>query len=403
MTVTEPAPSASKRSYGIADSDQHIYESAQTLIDYMDPQYRNNFMLIEVKGRQTLMINDRLYRLIPNPTYEPVGSPGTMVEYFRGHNPEGKSLKELAGPPQHFDDAFRFKEPRMKVLDEQGIDFVWMLPTLALGLEEMMWETPLALASCARALNKWMHEEWTWNVDDRVHTAGVISFIDPGAAEAELKILLDQGCRLIGARPAPVKLPGIQRSIADPMYDRVYAMIAEAGAILGFHAADTGYGVQTERWGEGGRMESWKSSPLGEIIGVHTDRPVYDTSAALISHGVFERHPTLKVAMLELGAGWVPELFRKMRSAYGKMPQAFNFKDPVETFRNNVWVMPFYEDHLEPVADELGVDHLIYGSDWPHPEGFADPKEYFGDLAGFSDEDTKKIMRDNLLKLALGK
>jgi predicted TIM-barrel fold metal-dependent hydrolase len=275
-----------------------------------------------------------------------------------------------------------------------------MLPTLALGLEEMLWETPLALAACARAINQWMFEEWGWDLGDRGQTLGVISFIDPGAAEAELKVLLDQGCRLIGARPAPVKLPGVRRSIGDPMFDRVYSMIEEAGAVLAFHAADTGYGDVVEKWGEGGRMESWKSSPLGEILGIHTDRPITETLAAIISHGVFRRHPKLKVAALELGAGWVPELFRKMKIAYGKMPHAFEFQDPCETFREHVWVMPFYEDELSKVVDCIGVDRMIFGSDWPHPEGFADPQEYAGDLASFSPADQRKILRDNLRSLA---
>ncbi|MCW2623198.1 MAG: hypothetical protein JWL64_2800 [Frankiales bacterium] len=402
MTQAVSSPVASKLGYGISDADQHLYESAETIVEYLDPAARSSFQIVEVNGRRTLMLNDRLYRLVPNPTYDPVGRPGAMMEYFRGNNPEGKSLKELCGPLQAFDPAFRFREPRLRRLDEQGVDFVWLLPTLALGLEEMLWETPAALASCARAINRWVEEEWTFNVDNRVHVAGVLSFIDPTAAELETRRLLDAGCRLFGVRPAPVRIPGGHRSIGDPVYDRVWAMIAEAGAVVGFHAADTGYGDLTERWGEGGRMEGWKSSPLGEIIGVHTDRPIYDTLAALISHGVFDRHPALKVAALELGAGWVPELFRKMHAAYGKMPQAFGFRDPADTFREHVWVMPFYEDALQPVVDCIGIDRVIFGSDWPHPEGFADPQDYVDDLAAFSPEDQRKIMRDNLRTLALG-
>lgn len=137
-------------------------------------------------------------------------------------------------------------------------------------------------------------------------------------------------------------------------------------------------------------------------MGVHTDRPIYDTLAALICHGVFDRHPTLKVAAVELGAGWVPELFRKMRIAYGKMPQAFGFRDPSDTLRDHVWVMPFYEDELQPVVDCIGVDRIIYGSDYPHPEGFADPQEYATELTGFSAADRRKILRDNLRALSLG-
>jgi predicted TIM-barrel fold metal-dependent hydrolase len=333
MTQQSTAPVASRLGYGISDADQHLYENAETLGEYLDPAFRRNFQLVEVGGRKTLMLNDQLYRLVPNPTYDPVGRPGAMTEYFRGHNPEGKSLKELCGPLQQLDPAFRFREPRLRTLDEQGVDFVWLLPTLALGLDEMLWETPAALAGVMRACNRWLEEEWSFNIDDRVHIAGALSLIDPASAEEELRRLLDAGCRLIGMRPGPVRRAGGNVSIGDPAYDRVWAMIAEAGAVVGFHAGDTRYGELAEWWGEGGRMESWKSSPLSEIMGAHLDRPIYDTLAALVSHGVFARHPKLKVASLEMGGGWMPELFRRMRVAYGKMPQAFGFRDPIEALR----------------------------------------------------------------------
>ena len=402
MSDTAILPTRQRLDYAISDADQHVYESAEMIAEYLDPAFRHNFQLIQINGRTTLMLNERLYRLVPNPTYDPVARPGSMVDYFRGNNPQGRSLKEICGPLQPFDPAFRYREPRLRLLEQQGVDFVWMLPTLALGLEEMLWETPEALAGCARAINRWAAQEWTFNIDDRVHFAGVLSFIDPVAAESELDLLLEAGCRLIAMRPAPVRLPGLRRSIGDPIYDRVWAKIAESGAVVAFHAADTGYGDMVERWGEGGRMEGQKSSALGEIMGVHTDRPIYDTLAALVSHGVFDRHPKLKVAAVELGAGWVPELFRKMRIAYGKMPQAFGFRDPTDTLREHVWVMPFYEDQLQPVVDCIGVDRIIYGSDYPHPEGFADPQEYAAELTGFSDADQRKILRENLRALSLG-
>jgi len=277
---------------------------------------------------------------------------------------------------------------------------VWMLPTLALGLEEMLWPEPGAVAACARALNRWVFEEWGWVVGDRVQTAGLLSFIDAEAAERELATLIEQGCRLVGVRPAPVRLVGVNRSIGDPVYDRVWAMAAEAGVVIGMHAADCGYGRYIEDWGEYGRMESWKSSPLAEIMSIHTGRPIFDTMAALVSHGVFDRHPRIKVATLELGGGWVIELVKRMKLAYGKMPQSFG-QDPVQSFRDHVWVMPFYEDDLVELKNLIGVDRLIFGSDWPHPEGLADPQDFIDDLAGFTPDEQRLVMRENLRSLAL--
>jgi predicted TIM-barrel fold metal-dependent hydrolase len=393
-------PVAPRLGYGISDADQHIYEAEDAVTRYLDPAFRHAFRWIEFDGRKTLLLNDRLYRLLPNPTFDPVGRPGAMEKYFRGNNPEGKSLKELLGPVQRLDPAFREKEARLRKLDEQGVDFALVLPTLCLGLEAMLWEDPPAVAACARALNRWIEDEWGYVVDGRALVAAWLTFIDPGAAERELARLIEAGCRVVAVRPAPVQAPGVRRSIGDPVYDRVWAMIAEAEVVVGIHAADTGYGRYIEDWGEYGRMESWKASPMAEILGIHTFRPAYDTMAALISHGVFTRHPGVKVAMLELGGGWAVELVKRMKAAYGKMPQAFGFRDPVETFHDHVWVMPFYEEDLFELKEVIGVDRLIFGSDWPHPEGLADPQSFVVDLAAFTLGEQQMVMRENLRRLA---
>jgi len=202
MAATAPAPVATRLGYGISDADQHVYETEDAVTRHLDPAYRNAFRWIELNGRKSLLLNDKLYRLVPNPTDEPVGRPGAMVEYFRGHNPEGRSLKELCGPLMHRDPSFVVRDARMSVLDGQGVDLVWMLPTLALGLEEMLWQDPGAVAACARSLNRWVEEEWGFTVGDRVQVAGLLSFIDPIAAEKELGALIAAGCRLVGVRPA---------------------------------------------------------------------------------------------------------------------------------------------------------------------------------------------------------
>ena len=69
----------------------------------------------------------------------------------------------------------------------------------------------------------------------------------------------------------------------------------------------------------------------------------------------------------------MPILLKKLAKAYGQMPSAFA-SDPVETFRDHVWVAPFYEDDLSILKEELGLDHILFGSDWPHAEGLAEPR-----------------------------
>ena len=399
--ITHAPIVASRLGYGISDADQHFYEGPDTIVDNIDPAYRHAFRWIEVNGKTQLLLNDRLYKLIPNPTYDPVSAPGSMEQYFRGNNPLGKSLGQIAGAPIPLDPAMRYLEPRLRVLDAQGVDLCIMLPTQVLGLERMLADDPGAMVACVRALNRWTYDNWTWNIDDRVLVTGVVSLIDPTAAERELELLIEQGCRIVGMRPGPVKAPGVWRSPADPAYDRFWSKFTEAGLVLGMHAADTTYSDHLAEWGENGQWIGHKPSPLAEIMGIHTVRPVADTIAAMVAHGLFDRHPKLRIAVLELGSSWVPEVFQRMKIAYGKTPQLFR-QDPVEAVIDHVWVMPFYEDNLGEIAKHLPVERLIFGSDWPHPEGFADPQDYIDDLVGFTPAQQRLIMRENLRTLAFG-
>jgi predicted TIM-barrel fold metal-dependent hydrolase len=126
------------------------------------------------------------------------------------------------------------------------------------------------------------------------------------------------------------------------------------------------------------------------------DRPPYETMAALVCQGLFDRFPRIRVASIESGASWVPILLKKLAKAYGQMPSAFA-SDPVQTFRDHVWVAPFYEDDLGALKGELGLDHILFGSDWPHAEGLAEPTFFADDLRrhGFEDSEIRTVMAVN--------
>ena len=47
----------------------------------------------------------------------------------------------------------------------------------------------------------------------------------------------------------------------------------------------------------------------------------------------------------------------------------------------------------------VGVDHILFGSDYPHPEGMSDPISYVDELSGFSDDEIARIMGGNLADL----
>ena len=74
-------------------------------------------------------------------------------------------------------------------------------------------------------------------------------------------------------------------------------------------------------------------------------------------------------------------------------------EDPVESFRRNVWINPFWEDDVDEVVELMGADRVIFGSDWPHIEGMPRPLDYATELKAFDDATRQQILRDNAREL----
>ena len=72
----------------------------------------------------------------------------------------------------------------------------------------------------------------------------------------------------------------------------------------------------------------------------------------------------------------------------------------MEAFKRNVSVCPFHEDDFESLVDILGVENLCFGSDYPHPEGLAEPCTFVDHLpATMAEDDKAAIMGGNLARL----
>lgn len=122
--------------------------------------------------------------------------------------------------------------------------------------------------------------------------------------------------------------------------------------------------------------------------------------AALVCHGAFTRNPGLRILSIENGASWLPYLLHQFEDVFAKLPQEFP-EDPVTAFKRGVYVAPFWEDNFKQMADLIGIDRIIFGSDWPHPEGLANPINLVDDLVaqGLNEEEQRKVMGGNLVDL----
>ena len=129
-------------------------------------------------------------------------------------------------------------------------------------------------------------------------------------------------------------------------------------------------------------------------------RPIEDTMAALVCHGALTRNPDLRVLSVENGASWVPYLFYQFKDVFMKMPNEFP-EDPIQAFKRCVYVAPFWEDDFKKMAELCGIDRIMFGSDWPHPEGLSDPINLVDDLErqGLDPEGVRKVMGGNMVDL----
>jgi len=382
--------------FPVFDADNHLYETRDALTKFPPPEHRNAIDYVDVRGRTKIVVRGKISEYIPNPTFDVIAAPGAQEEYFRNGNPEGKSYRELIGKPIRCPDAFREPAARLALMDELGIDRALMFPTLASLVEERMKDDPELIHSVIHALNQWLYETWTFNYEDRIFATPVITLPIVEKALEEIDWCLERGVRCVLIRPAPV--PGMRgtRSPGLPEFDPVWEKLADAGVVVGMHASDSGYTELVNQWEPASEMLPFQLTAFKMLA--QGKRAIEDTMAAMVCHGALTRFPHLKIACVENGANWVPHLFEGLSDVYKKIPQDFA-EHPVDAFKRCVYVNPFWEDDMKHLVELIGADHILFGSDYPHPEGLADPISYVDELDGLSDEDVRLIMGGNLGRL----
>jgi predicted TIM-barrel fold metal-dependent hydrolase len=128
----------------------------------------------------------------------------------------------------------------------------------------------------------------------------------------------------------------------------------------------------------------------------HTQgRGIFDTVASLIGHGLLNRFPTLRILPVENGAAWVRPLIDALGRSYEHEPALFA-EDPIMVLKRNIWIHPFHEEDPRGLIDLVGVDRVVFGSDYPHIEGMSEPLSYVDELEGLSHDDIAKVMGGNL-------
>jgi predicted TIM-barrel fold metal-dependent hydrolase len=212
----------------------------------------------------------------------------------------------------------------------------------------------------------------------------------------ELRWALDRGARLVVMRPAAPTTATGRRSPFDPVFSRFWGLLDEAGITLVLHAGDGG--VSMNGYAPDGFAASFSGGWEPTIAFFAIETAIRDFLASMVLSNHLVRYPRLRVASVENGAQFLPDLFRKLRSVAAKVPGWFA-EDPVETFRRQVWINPFWEDDVDEVVHHMGADRVLFGSDWPHIEGLPRPLDHVADLGSLDDAARRRVLHDNAAEL----
>ncbi len=217
----------------------------------------------------------------------------------------------------------------------------------------------MAAAIC-RAYNDWLTDFCSYDFK-RLKGAALILVDDIDAAVRELSRCRSNG---LGAALIPV-YPDPDRPYSDPGYDPLWAAAADQEVPLGLHIGTNRQPVTVR-----GQFRALSASTLAT-----QDHFVRQSLADLIFSGVFERHPRLRVGSVEHELGWAPYFVDTLDYTYTQRPNRpgwTRYRDkealPSDFFRRNVFISFMEDKRGLRDRDVLGVQGLVWGSDYPHTE-----------------------------------
>ncbi len=293
---------------------------------------------------------------------------------------------------------------RLAVLEEQGIhaEVTFPGPVLTGGLSPAMYlggHTTKGLEvvwPALHAYNRWLAEFCAAAPGRR---AGVLPLDLHDMDRAVEEIAWGREAGLFGGIMLPaMSVRGGLPGYADEYYEPLWSACEDYGMVVNLHTGASGTATDAKQLYDqrhGGFLG------LYEVF-VFTRRPLW----FLIFGGVFDRHPGLKVAVTENGVQWLPSLVRDMESFFdthgGAPVRSYLQHRPGEYVDRHVHLggslMKRYEAEMR---DEIGVDRLMWGADYPHLEGAAPVHRQvlahvFG---GMPEADLRRILGLNAVEL----
>ncbi len=304
-------------------------------------------------------------------------------------------------------------ELRLRELDADG---VWAETIFGnLGLQCLRFEEPQFALACSRAYNDYLAETFSRYRERQIPIA-VIPVRDIAAAVVEIERVANLGLRGVSL-PMAVNPP-----YSHETYDPLWAAAQDHRLPISFHFG-TGLDVYNQDGMAmiGASAEAVAAAPLRAARVRRTSMPNVMTFvpqqlvATIVGAGVLATYPDLQVVCVEANAGWLAPLMeamdygwaelignervdvaamsRQARWPYPNMPSQYVRRQIKVTFQDEPAPLKFLE--------VSGTEPLMWGSDFPHPEGTWPHSREVTDrlFAGTAESVRRAILGENLAKL----
>jgi hypothetical protein len=348
----------------IIDSDQHLYEYRGLWEEHIDPALRADAIRFvdDALGHVRVMWRDRPL------TVADVQLPGETDAIGERRRRERSGLPPLVRYDEALPRDYWNPAARLRQLATLGVDEALLFPNYGLAWERKLQGDLAALCGNMRAWNRWC-EAVAAEGGGRLHPVAHLTLRDLAWLEVELARLARAG---VGAAMiAPALVDG--RPLSHPDLDRAWSAFVHHQVTPVFHVADQPRPFADGWYGD----ESDFGVTAVDASLLHVGAALACTD--LILNGVLERHPALRLGIVELSAVWVP-LFLMMLDGGHDFVQRLDGRDgglplrPSDYFRRQVRVSSFAYELPRNIGKQLGgADLLMCCSDYPHSEGTAQP------------------------------
>ncbi len=234
---------------------------------------------------------------------------------------------------------------------------------------------PAARYAIARAHNRAVAA--FCNGDKRLIGVAIVPLDDPAEAlnEIEHATALGLGAAWVAADPPGGRSPG------HPSHDPVWAALAERGMPFILHVGSASLQIPAP-WMNDGFPDRVTARGGAEVIGSKDLTVIHHAPqrfiSALVLDGVLDRFPNLRGGVIELGAGWVPDMIRRLDHAADIWARsephlALMQRKPSEQIRDQLRFTPYPFEDVGAFIRESAPELYLFSSDYPHAEGGRDP------------------------------